>query len=95
MSCLDGTVFDPAMLAGRIRREGALVELDLRGMVPPQPALCILQVLADEDKPDTLVVLLDRNPINLYEELEHRGWRAVSGEMKGSGYQVVIRSMRA
>jgi len=91
MSCLDGTEFIPDMLEGRVSRDTpGIVELRLQGMVPPEPALCIMQILGDE-APEMLIAYLDRNPVNLYDVLEEKGWHAASGQAVDDSFQIVIK----
>jgi len=60
------------------------VHLDNRGLPPPEPMVRILEALAEISQQDQLVVLMDREPMMLYPELERRGfgWRFVDGAEK-------------
>jgi len=88
---LVGVEFTPEMMEGRYRLlETGEIELVLNGMVPPEPALCILHLLEAEN-PETLIAKLDRNPINLYDVLEEKGWHVVDGGVIDTGFHVVIR----
>lgn len=60
------------------------VHLDSRGLPPPEPMVRILAALAEMSEQDQLVVLMDREPLMLYPELERRGfgWRFVDGGEK-------------
>ena len=53
------------------------VHLDNRGFPPPEPMVRILDALKSLPAGDELVVLMDREPVLLYPELERRGfaWR--------------------
>jgi uncharacterized protein (DUF2249 family) len=60
----------------------ASVELDNRGLSPPEPMVRILGALARLAAGDDLVVLMDREPMLLYPELERRGfaWTFKAGD---------------
>lgn len=49
-------------------------DLDNRGLSPPEPMVRILRQLAAMAPGDSLTVLMDREPMMLYSELERRGW---------------------
>jgi uncharacterized protein (DUF2249 family) len=51
------------------------IQLDNRGLEPPQPMVRILEALAALGEGDELVALLDREPRLLYRELERRGFQ--------------------
>jgi len=51
----------------------ATVEIDNRGLVPPEPMVRILSALGTLSGGDELVALMDREPVLLYGELERRG----------------------
>jgi uncharacterized protein (DUF2249 family) len=50
------------------------IEVDNRGLDPPQPMVRILTALANMDTEGELVALMDREPLLLYPELERRGF---------------------
>jgi hypothetical protein len=56
--------------------------LDVRGLVPPQPLVQILQLLQGLARHETLTVHHDREPTMLYPELAQIGWAAehIAGE---------------
>jgi len=49
------------------------VELDNRGLEPPEPMVRILAVLKELPPEGRVVALMDREPMLLYPELERRG----------------------
>ena len=51
-----------------------VLELDARGLEPPQPLVKILEALASVPQGATLQALTDRRPMHLYAELEARGF---------------------
>lgn len=78
------------------RRQGramsaALMELDARGLEPPQPMIRILEALADLPPETELRVQTDRRPIHLYPALAERGFEAETTEAEDHGYVTRIR----
>lgn len=49
------------------------IEIDNRGLVPPEPMVRILSAIEDAGPGGTVVALMDREPLMLYPELERRG----------------------
>ncbi|AZO23585.1 DUF2249 domain-containing protein [Mesorhizobium sp. M1E.F.Ca.ET.045.02.1.1] len=69
----------------------SVVELDNRGLEPPEPMVRTLEGVEALSPGETLAALLPREPVFLFEELERRGhlWR---GAFEPEGhYRVVIR----
>ncbi|HPU55354.1 MAG TPA: DUF2249 domain-containing protein, partial [Verrucomicrobiota bacterium] len=50
------------------------VEVDARGLEPPQPLVTILEALATLPERAVLLARTDRRPMHLYAELEARGF---------------------
>jgi uncharacterized protein (DUF2249 family) len=50
------------------------VTLDNRGLQPPEPMVRILEALQALPDGDKLEVMMDREPVLLYPELERRGF---------------------
>lgn len=50
------------------------IQLDNRGLQPPEPMVRILEAIGGLAIDDRLVVLMDREPLLLYPELERRGF---------------------
>jgi uncharacterized protein (DUF2249 family) len=50
------------------------IEIDNRGLEPPQPMVRILSALASMEPEGELKALMDREPLLLYPELERRGF---------------------
>lgn len=48
------------------------IELDNRGLMPPEPMVRILSAIAESEPGGTVVALMDREPLMLYPELERR-----------------------
>jgi TusA-related sulfurtransferase len=51
-----------------------LVQLDARGLEPPQPMMKILEAVAALPAEATLAARTDRQPMLLYPQLEQRGF---------------------
>ena len=50
-----------------------LIQLDNRGLSPPEPMVRILDILDRRSSGDILEALMDRRPMFLFPELEERG----------------------
>lgn len=50
------------------------LEVDNRGLEPPEPMVRILTALKELETDGELVALMDREPLMLYPELERRGY---------------------
>lgn len=68
-----------------------MVELDVRGLAPPEPMMRILETLGTMGEETTLLVHHHREPMMLYEKLEERGFQAVANRIEEHYYKVVIR----
>jgi tRNA 2-thiouridine synthesizing protein A len=49
------------------------ISLDNRGLSPPEPMVRVLRALGGLSEGQEMVVLMDREPLILYRELERRG----------------------
>ena len=67
-----------------------VVDLDVRGLEPPQPMVRILEILAELPEGATLRALTDRQPLHLFDQLEARGFSGESEESSTGGYVTVI-----
>jgi uncharacterized protein (DUF2249 family) len=63
-----------------------VIELDLRGLEPPQPMVRILEILATAPVGATVRARTDRRPMHLYALLEDRGWRGETEEASDGGF---------
>jgi len=77
----------------RVRYAGKLatkMDIDNRGLQPPEPMVRILGALATLPLGDELVALMDREPMMIYPELERRGfeWEFHPGD---ESHRLVIR----
>ena len=50
-----------------------LIQLDNRGLQPPEPMVRILEILNKCSSDDVIEALMDRRPMFLFPELEERG----------------------
>ena len=66
------------------------IEVDNRGLEPPQPMVRILSALQGLDADGEVVALMDREPMLLYPELERRGFAWDFGP-EGDHYRLTIR----
>ena len=66
------------------------IQLDNRGLQPPEPMVRILAALGELGAGDEVVALMDREPMLLYRELERRGftWEFGGGD---DGYVLTVR----
>jgi len=62
------------------------IELDVRGLEPPQPLLAILEALASLPAPATLHARTRWRPALLYAELAERGFTGESEEQPDGSY---------
>jgi len=72
-------------------REGRVIEMDNRGLEPPQPLVRIMNALADMGPDDILVATMPHRPMHLYPILDERGFSVHSEDLPGGEAKVVIR----
>ncbi len=70
--------------------EPRVLELDNRGLAPPEPMLRVLERLGELRPGDRLVVRNDRRPLFLYPELAERGFRHHTEDLPDGTVRVVI-----
>lgn len=73
------------------KSEGSVVELDARGLEPPQPLIAILEALASLPEEGELRARTDRRPIHLYAQLEERGFIGQTEETENGSFITHIR----
>jgi uncharacterized protein (DUF2249 family) len=63
----------------------AVIEIDNRGLQPPEPMVRILEAIEQLSNGDQVLALMDREPLMLYPELERRGfaWTFEAGDADG------------
>lgn len=70
-----------------------LVEVDARGLVPPEPLIRILAALEELPAGKSLKAITDREPCHLFGEAEQRGFRhASSAQPDGSWITLLHRA---
>ena len=68
-----------------------IVEVDARGLEPPQPLVKILESLAALPAGAELRAWTDRRPMHLYAQLEERGFAATTEEQPNGSFLTHIR----
>jgi uncharacterized protein (DUF2249 family) len=71
---------------------GRWIEVDARGLEPPQPLVTILEALTDLPADAELRAHTDRRPMHLYAQLEERGFTAETEEQNDGSFITKIRS---
>ncbi len=69
---------------------GRVIELDNRGLAPPEPMVRVLDAAADLRPGDRLVVRNDRRPLFLYPELAERGLLHHTEDLPDGTVRIVI-----
>jgi uncharacterized protein (DUF2249 family) len=67
-----------------------VIEVDARGLEPPQPMVRILEALAELPENAELRARTDRRPMHLYPQLEQRGFSAASQEQADGSFITCI-----
>jgi len=70
---------------------GQVIEIDVRGLEPPQPMVRILDAVAALPEGADLRARTDRQPVLLFEQLEARGFHGEGKEDSCGGYVTFIR----
>ena len=70
--------------------EPKTIEIDVRGLEPPEPMVRIIETLPQVDKNTTLLVHHHREPLMLYDKLEHLGYQAATEKITEGYYKVRI-----
>jgi uncharacterized protein (DUF2249 family) len=68
-----------------------VIEVDARGLEPPQPLVTILEALAALPEGARLRALTDRRPMHHYAQLEERGFAGESEEQKDGSFITNVR----
>ena len=66
------------------------IEIDVRGLEPPEPMVKIIETLPQIDKDSVLLVHHHREPMMLYDKLEHLGYEATTEKVSEWYYKVRI-----
>ena len=67
-----------------------IIELDARGLQPPEPMVKILEAAAALTRGSELRARTDRRPVHLFPQLETRGLRAVCTEQPDGSFLTLI-----
>ena len=68
------------------------LEVDARGLEPPQPLVVILEAVARLPEGVELCARTDRRPMHLYAQLLERGFTGISEEQPDGSFATTIRS---
>jgi TusA-related sulfurtransferase len=68
-----------------------VIELDARGLLPPEPMVRILEAAAAAAQDDELRARTDRRPMHLFPQLEARGFRTECVEQPDGSFLTLIR----
>ena len=68
-----------------------VIEVDARGLEPPQPLIVILEALAAMPDGGQLRACTDRRPVHLFEQLEERGFAGETKEQDDGSFVTTIR----
>jgi hypothetical protein len=68
-----------------------VLQVDTRGLEPPQPMIRILETLAGLPEGAQLRARTDRRPMHLYAQLEDRGFIAETQEQPDGGFLTYVR----
>jgi uncharacterized protein (DUF2249 family) len=68
-----------------------ILDVDARGLEPPQPMVSILEALGTLPKGAHLRAHTDRRPMHLYPQLEDRGFAGVSEEQSDGSFVTLIQ----
>ncbi len=66
------------------------IEIDVRGLEPPEPMVKIIEMLPQVGADTTLLVHHHREPLMLYDKLEHLGFKASAEKINEGYYHVRI-----
>ena len=68
-----------------------IMEVDARGLEPPQPLVKILETLAELPDGGQLRACTDRRPMHLYAQLEERGFSGQTQEQPDGSFLTHVR----
>ncbi|WLR56599.1 DUF2249 domain-containing protein [Mesobacillus subterraneus] len=64
--------------------------LDNRGLEPPQPMMRTLTKLEELEEGETLIIINDRRPMFLFEQLDELGFLYLTEQQEDGSYRVTI-----
>ena len=77
-------------LVGTASPPAQIMEVDARGLEPPQPLVKILEAVSTLPTNAALRALTDRRPLHLYPQLEERGFTAVTEEQTDGSFSTYV-----
>lgn len=86
----EGTAESPKPEEGSRKGEQKTIEIDVRGLEPPEPMVRIIETLPQVDQSTVLLVHHHREPMMLYDKLEHLGYEASTEKVSEGYYRVRI-----
>jgi uncharacterized protein (DUF2249 family) len=78
-------------MSHHIETVARIIDVDARGLEPPQPMIVILEALAALPKEAELRARTDRRPMHLYAQLEARGFFGETEAEKDGSFVTHIR----
>lgn len=87
----EGSSQDPAT-SPCTARSSTMLEVDARGLEPPEPLVRILEAIATLPADAELRARTDRRPVHLYPQLEERGFFGESTQQPDGTFVTLIRS---
>lgn len=81
----------PATSTGGHDAPAPILDLDTRGLEPPEPLVRILEALTTLPRGAGMQARTDRRPMHLYDHLAHRGFTGISTEEPDGSYLTLIQ----
>lgn len=66
------------------------MQLDNRGLEPPQPMMRTLEALKTLPEHEKLIILNDRRPMFLYEQLDEMGYKYITIPLEDGSFKIEI-----
>jgi uncharacterized protein (DUF2249 family) len=82
----------PPAFSKRMGAGSPAIEVDVRGLEPPEPLVKILEAVASLPAGAQLRALTDRRPMHLYVQLEERGFTGETAEQTDGSFVTYVRS---
>jgi TusA-related sulfurtransferase len=70
---------------------GSEIVVDARGLEPPEPFERVMEAISDMGKEDTVLMLLEREPVPLYRVLDRNGYEHVTKLRDDGVFEIRIR----
>ena len=85
----DENQFDDEDLKNLAHKQN-IIELDVRGLEPPQPLLKIFAALENLKNDETIHIIHERKPVHLYPRLKDAGYKFLTEETADDLYKIKI-----